>query len=402
MHGGTATTLLAKRKKQMVVSLLDQLCQQIEVTESQYKSAASRYEAVGTWLAESTSPQLTRATIYPQGSIALGTAIKPIGHNEFDVDLVCHFPDLLTTSNAHAVKMLIGNRLKEHGTYRGMLEEKKRCWRINYANEFHLDITPSISNPQCPQGGELVPDKLLAQWKPTNPKGYIAKIEQYATIHPRFYLAETALDKAFAEADIAPLPDQTGSKPLLKRIIQLLKRHRDQMFVGKTREDFAPISVIISTLAGWAYAKCALQQVHADAFDLISAIIKEMPSFIKVEIRSGQRFYIVENETTAGENFADKWNSDERFAATFYDWHKDALESVESLLSVEGVDNFSESLSKAFGANKEQVRDTVASIINPISNARISGRLIVAPTLGLLTTPVLGSVSVPRNTFFGR
>lgn len=402
MHGGTAATLMAKRKKQMVVSLLDQLCQQIEVTESQYQSATSRYEAAGIWLAESSSPQLTRAKIYPQGSIALGTAIKPIGHNEFDVDLVCHFPDLPATSNAQAVKMLIGNRLKEHGTYRGMLEEKKRCWRINYANEFHLDITPSISNPQCPQGGELVPDRQLAQWKPTNPKGYIAKFEQYATIQPRFYLAEAALDKAFADADITPLPDQTESKPLLKRIIQLLKRHRDQMFVGKTREEFAPISVIISTLAGWAYAKCATQQVHSDAFDLISAVISEMPSFIKVEIRSGQRFYVIENETTAGENFADKWNNDERLASAFYEWHKNALESIESLLSVEGVANFSESLSKSFGANKEQVRDTVASIINPISNARISGRLIVAPTLGLVTTPVLGSVAVPNNTFFGR
>lgn len=402
MHGGTATTLLAKRKKQMVVSLLDQLCQQIEVTETQYQSATSRYEAVGSWLAEAASPQLNRAKIYPQGSIALGTAIKPFGHNEFDVDLVCHFPDLPANSNALAVKMLIGNRLKEHGTYRGMLEEKKRCWRINYANEFHLDITPSISNPQCAHGGELVPDKLLAQWKPTNPKGYIAKFEQYATIQPRFYLAEAAMDKAFADADIAPLPDQTESKPLLKRIIQLLKRHRDHMYAGNTHEEFAPISVIISTLAGWAYAKCATQQVHSDAFDLISAVISEMPSFIKVEIRSGQRFYVIENETTAGENFADKWNSDERLASAFYEWHKNALESIKSLLSVEGVANFSESLSKSFGANKEQIRDTVSSIINPISNARISGRLIVAPALGLITTPVLGSVSVPNNTFFGR
>lgn len=402
MHGGTATTLLAKRKKQMVVSLLDQLCQQIEVTESQYQSATSRYEAVGIWLAESTSPQLTRAKIYPQGSIALGTAIKPIRHNEFDVDLVCHLPDLPATSNAQAVKMLIGNRLKEHGTYRGMLEEKKRCWRINYANEFHLDITPSISNPRCPQGGELVPDKLLAQWKPTNPKGYIAKFEQYATIQPRFYLAEAALDKSFADADVTPIPDQAESKPLLKRIIQLLKRHRDHMFVGKTHEEFAPISVIISTLASWAYAKCATQQVHSDAFDLISAVISEMPSFIKVEIRSGKRFYVIKNETTAGENFADKWNNDERLAFAFFEWHNNALESVESLLSVEGVSNFAESLSKSFGANKEQVRDTVASIIDPISNARISGKLIVAPTLGLTTTRVLGAVPVPNNTFFGR
>jgi len=32
---------------------------------------------------------------------------------------------------------------------------------LNYANEFHMDITPSIMNPECTNGGELVPDKEL-------------------------------------------------------------------------------------------------------------------------------------------------------------------------------------------------------------------------------------------------
>ena len=31
-----------------------------------------------------------------------------------------------------------------------------RCWRLSYANEFHMDITPSIPNPNCRFGGELV------------------------------------------------------------------------------------------------------------------------------------------------------------------------------------------------------------------------------------------------------
>lgn len=400
MHIDTDVALLSVRKKQMVVGLLDQLCQQLDITETQYQTATDRYEAVGSWLAESAFPALNQAQIYPQGSIALGTAIKPIGSNEFDVDLVCYLPSLTVTSDAHIVKALIGSRLKEHATYRGMLEEKQRCWRINYANEFHLDITPSIDNPHCYQGGELVPDKTLAQWKPTNPKGYISKFEQYAATNPRFYLGETAF--AEARADVAPLPEQSMTKPLLKRIVQLLKRHRDRMFVGTDCSDIAPISVIITTLAGWAYARCVAQQVHTDAFDLITAVIREMPNFIKIEMRSGQRFFIIENETTAGENFADKWNSDTRLASAFYEWHKDALTSIESLLLVEGVDRFAESLSYKFGAKKEQVRDTLASISTPISKARTTGSLIVVPTLGLATAPVWGSVPVPKNTFFGR
>ena len=111
MNRDTQVALLATRKKQMVVGLLDQLCQQIEITETQYQTAKARYEAVGSWLSGSSSPYLDQAHIYPQGSVALGTTIKPLASNEFDVDLVCHLPTLPHTSDARAIKALIGTRL---------------------------------------------------------------------------------------------------------------------------------------------------------------------------------------------------------------------------------------------------------------------------------------------------
>lgn len=401
MHSNTQVASLVTRKKQMVVGLLDQLCQQIEITETQYQTAKDRYEAVGLWLSRSNSPDLEQVQIYPQGSVALGTTIKPLASNEFDVDLVCHLPTLPHTSDARAIKALIGTRLKENAIYKGMLEEKQRCWRINYANEFHLDITPSIGNPYCHQAGELVPDKALAEWKPTNPKGYIIKFDQYAAISPRFYMTETKLAKGPYDG-VDPLPEQTFSKPFLKRIVQLLKRHRDQMFVGKNQAYLAPISVIITTLVGWAYAKCATQQAYTDTFDFITAVIREMPTFIIIEMRSGGQHFRIENETTAGENFADKWNRNPRLAHAFYDWHHDALTSVESLLQIEGVDLFAESLSNKFGAKKEHVREALTGIIKPIGQARSAGVLAVAPVLGLITSQAYGSVAVPKNTFFGR
>lgn len=400
MHREGQVTQLVARKKQMVVGLLDKLCQQVEITDTQFQTAKTRYEAVGAWLSASSTKHLEQVQIYPQGSIALGTAIKPLAANEFDVDLVCHLPSVGHTSSAQAVKQLVGARLKEHATYKGMLEEKQRCWRINYANEFHLDITPSILNPRCHQDGELVPDKFLAEWKPTNPKGYINRFEQYATIRPRFLLLERNVVKATYDS-VEPLPEPSMTKPFLKRIVQLLKRHRDQKFVGSNRPDLAPISVIITTLAGWAYAKCASQQTYSDEFDFITAVIKEMPTFIGIEMRSGKLFYMVENETTAGENFADKWNHDPRRADAFYEWHADALASVESLLQIEGVDQFAESLSQKFGGKKDAVRDTLSNFITPISQARSGGLLGVAPSIGLITAPSYGSISVPKNTFFG-
>jgi hypothetical protein len=401
MHREGQVTQLVARKKQMVVGLLDQLCQQVEITDTQFQTAKTRYEAVGAWLSASSSPHLDQVQIYPQGSVALGTAIKPLAANEFDVDLVCHLPNLGHTSSAQAVKALVGARLKEHATYKGMLEEKQRCWRINYANEFHLDITPSIENPRCIQSGELVPDKALALWKPTNPKGYINKFESYAAIRPRFHLMERSFAKA-TYYSVDPLPEPTMTKPFLKRIVQLLKRHRDQLFVGTSRAELAPISVIITTLAGWAYAKCSSQQVHADEFDFITAVIREMPSFIRVEMHSSQRHYVIENETTAGENFADNWNSDPRRSEAFYAWHRDVLSSVETLLQIEGVDQFAESLSNKFGCKKDNVRETLSRLITPIGQARSAGLLGVVPSIGLITTHSYGATAVPKNTFFGQ
>jgi len=400
MHREPQLVQLAKRKKEMVVGLLDSLCQQIELSESQYQTAKGRYDAVGLWLSESTSPYLNQALVYPQGSVALGTAIKPLLANEFDVDLVCHLPILRWNSDASAVKAIVGNRLKEHATYKGMLEEKTRCWRINYANEFHLDITPSIINPTCIHGGELVPDKALTTWKPTNPKGYIRRFEGYAAIKPRFYLAETSFAEARAKVDPLPLP--TMSKPVLKRIVQLLKRHRDQMFCGTKRAELAPISIIISTLAAWAYTKCATEQVHDDVFDLITAVIRAMPTFIRREPRVGGEYFVIENETAVGENFADKWNVDARLAIAFFEWHQDALTSVDSLLQIDGIDKYAEALSTKFGAKKDQVKAALASISDPIGHARSAGQLFVSSGVGLITSHAFGSVAVPKNTFYGQ
>ena len=127
-----------------------------------------------------------------------------------------------------------------------------------------------------------------------------------------------------------------------------------------------------------------------------------MPTFIEVEMRAGKPFYMVKNETTAGENFADKWNHDQKRAEAFYAWHADVLNSVQSLLQIEGVDQFAESLSQKFGGKKDVVRDTFSKFIEPIGQARSAGLLGIAPSIGLIASPSYGAVAVPKNTFFGR
>lgn len=400
MHADPLLTELIVHKRRLLVDTLDALLSQVDLTDSQYETARNRYEAVSAWLAECESPFLKVASIYSQGSIAMGTANKPIARDEFDVDLVCHLPSVGTRSDPAAVKALIGDRLKAHGTYAAMLEEKQRCWRISYAREFHLDITPSIPNPDCANGGELVPDRALSIWKPTNPKGYATRFERYAALRPRLRLSEAAI--VSKRAEVEQFPDQEMSKPLLKRIVQLLKRHRDVSFAARGRAEVAPISIILTTLAARSYALCATRFAYADAYELMIDVVRRMPEFIGVTQRNGMPFYFIENETTVGENFADKWNLDPRLPSAFYGWHKAVLALLDLLVRLEGKDRLSQQLQESFGATRDAVRLALAPLTSTVGNARATGSLLVAPSLGVVTAPAAGRVNVRPNTFFGR
>ncbi len=400
MHADPRLTELTAHKHRLLVGTLDALFAQIDLTDSQYETAKERYEAVSAWIAEGESPFLKVASLYAQGSIAVGTANKPIGGAEFDVDLVCHMPSVGAGSSPAAVKDLIGDRLKAHATYASMLEEKQRCWRLCYANEFHLDITPLIPNPACGNGGELVPDSALSAWKPTNPKGYAARFEHYAALRPKLTLREAAITAKRAEVE--DFPEREMRKPPLKRIVQILKRHRDVSFAAPGRSALAPISIILTTLAARSYADCITRFIYADTYELILDVVRRMPEFIVVDERNGRPFYFIENETTAGENFADKWNLDPRLPRAFYGWHREAIAVLEELVAIEGKDRLGQALQKSFGASQEAVRGAMATLTTAVGNARAAGSLLVAPSLGLVTSPAVGRVNVRPHTFFGR
>ena len=186
---------------------------------------------MGAWLAAAANPITSSATIYPQGSIALGTTVKPIDRDEYDLDLVC-LVALATRLTPAELKRAVGEQLRMNSRYRDILQEKPRCWRLNYAGAFHLDITPSIPNPACQRGGELVPDKLLRQYKPTNPKGYRSWSTRARDCSPASQSTRRKLSETRAQIEALPVP--TSFRGLLRRSIQLTKRHRD-VYSRRTR-----------------------------------------------------------------------------------------------------------------------------------------------------------------------
>ena len=383
-------------RKMRLVGLLERLCQELELTIAQLELARRRYEGVGAWLAASDEPLLRALAIYLQGSTALGTTVRPLGRNEHDVDLIAHNRNGTPIAPA-IVKAAVGRRLKENGHYAPLLEEKARCWRLTYANEFHLDITPSIPNPACGNGGELVPDKAAREWKASNPKGYRSLFERRAALVPQ--LRVTAVDRAMVSksGEVEPFPDTEGFKCILQRIVQIAKRHRDVHFEHLPL-GLAPISVILTTLLSQSYEFCVRQFVYDTEFDLLCDVLRRMPHFIEQQSDGRRTLWFVWNETTQGENFAEKWNDDARLPQAFFRWHAQAVTDLEVLADLQGMDVISKHLGGAFGSSlATKVMNTLTA---GVSENRSSGMLKVAPGIGL-TTAAVAATPVRANTFFG-
>jgi hypothetical protein len=383
-------------RKAEVYSLLDQICQALELTAAQLEAARTSYEAVAEWLSGSDNPLLKWIDIYAHGSTGLGTTVKPIGREDFDVDLICKVLRFTADRPPAELKRIVGDRLKENARYAAMLEEKKRCWRLNYAREYHLDISPTINNAKCANGGELVPDKKLREFKPTNPKGYKALFERRAALIPtlRMQKALAAEDRAAVE----PFPVHGTAKGILRRTVQILKRHRDVHFL-EVVEEIAPISIIITTLAAQSYEYCVKSFVFDSELDVLIATIRLMPHFIDKPVVNGRRIYVVANETTVGENFAERWNTEPARAAAFYEWHAKALADFEALPDLQGIDVIGSNLEGSLGSSV--VRKIIDARTESISQARTAKKLYVAPTVGLTLSSAANATPVRSNTFFG-
>ena len=68
--------------------------------------------------------------IYPQGSVSLGTTVRPIGKNEFDLDIVVHiqadYQDFTPLQIYNQLKRVLQNS----GNHKDLVELKNRCIRL--------------------------------------------------------------------------------------------------------------------------------------------------------------------------------------------------------------------------------------------------------------------------------
>jgi hypothetical protein len=257
-----------------------------------------------------------------------------------------------------------------------------------------MDITPSVPDVQHASGGILVPDRELQDWKESHPKGYAGWFEKIAAREPATLAVE-------ARADVERLPAELPFKGSLRRIVQIMKRHRDVWRAKQPVEqrDDAPISIIITTLAAKAYEK-ALKGFYLNALDLLLDVTDTMPSFIEVQWNeSGMPDLWVRNPCNDKENFADKWHANPQRAEAFHNWHNAFKSDLDKLAQEPGIDAVARGLGELMD---ESVSKSVMAEHMKRMNAKRASLGVSASASGLLITPSGAAKAVPLNTFYGR
>lgn len=341
--------------------VLSRTAELLDLPDSLHEDAVMRYTSIAEWLSE-TGTELASydPDIFPQGSFRLGTAIRPILHeDEYDIDLVCH----LNLKKEHVtqadLKKMVGDRLKKDPELADIIKPSRRCWTLNFPKRFHMDVLPAIPNVDLPPTGILLTDQKLVHWQHSNPIAYANWFRDRMKV--RFQERRLSLANSLKKASIEEVPEWQVRTPL-QRAVQLLKRHRDFFF--QAQPDDKPVSIIITTLAAHAYNN---QESLSDA---LGEIVRDMPRFIVT--RDGK--WIIENPVDQKENFADKWNEDPAREQHFRRWLARAQQDFMAAARQRDFREVTNSLSLVLG------RGTMEKVASSLGLEKSNLPIVAAPT----------------------
>ena len=348
--------------------VLQRIAEELDIPPSKYEDAVSRYESLGRWLDRpNSSISSLDPEISPQGSFLMGTVIKPIHDSEeYDIDLVCCLRARRAEITQKELKKQVGVEIASYARANSMSEPEdgRRCWTLNYADSamFHMDILPAIpdaerfrqmlnergfaeaaSSERLTAGAISITDKkhpsytqIANDWYQSNPRGYAEwfRMRMWVQLQEQ---KRRLVERSMVTASVDDIPDHKVKTPL-QRVIQLLKRHRDNMF--KDDGEHKPISIILTTLAARSYNN------EASIAEALENILTQMHTHI--EDRSGVRW--VANPVNPAENFADKWAENQQKERNFFIWLDAARRDFGMYLKGRSYDRMPDALQEAFGS----------------------------------------------------
>jgi Second Messenger Oligonucleotide or Dinucleotide Synthetase domain len=361
--------------------LLMRICVGLQLEETRHERAEAKYHAVGRLIEVHPLIAMLNPSLHPQGSMALGTTVRPLIGDEYDLDFVCEFEcDAQRFKRPVDALNLVEGALMESAVYRPMVTRKNRCIRLKYERDFHMDVLPACKDPQ--RGGTcvLVPDRKLEAWTPSNPKGYVAWFGQRA----RHRLARPLLGKA----ESIPDREDADEKAPLKLCVQLLKRWRDIRYKNNPR--LAPISIVLTTLAAHCYrgeqsVALAMESILRDIAELANTSVPRL---------------VVLNPSNPNEDLSERWSREAGTYNEFVAAMNDLRGQWHALLHTRGIDKVAKALERMFG--EELTKQIIEKQARDVEGARARNQLGITRTSGIITG-VSGSSVVPirRNTFYG-
>ena len=336
-------------KKENLNKLFGKIAASIDIGEGFFDKAESEYTRLGVWI-DAETPNYN-ILIYPQGSFALGTVVKPINDaDDYDLDLVCQFAEHYSLTAKQLKVDVVKPLLVRYSRTSKDIEEKRRCWHVEYEHipNFHMDVIPAIDRYSYINITDHDEDFGTYDYIGSNPKGYVewfnSKKKERRTALLNQYMNENRHIIKF-QADIEKNKEYKLKTPLQKAI-QLLKRHRDIMF-EKDDAGVKPISIIITTLAAELYNN------EDNIVDTLNSILNNSMTYIN-EHKVNNKYH-VDNPSYTGvekENFADKWNEDPSRADAFFEWLENARSVfLTSANELQSESDYANILGMALGDN---------------------------------------------------
>ncbi|MEM5316518.1 nucleotidyltransferase [Paraburkholderia sp. JHI869] len=314
--------------------LMVQLLSKLELSKEEFERATGHYETLSKQVARKLGVGETDVHIVIQGSMRTQTTVAPRGREKFDLDIVVKLDgERFIGIDPDEFFADFGDALRGLNDAAGEPKPKPRCWRLQYPNEpFYFDVTPALPGSFDITGTDLRVRDPESGWSPSNPEDFANWFCEAAD--QKFFFQEL-LKRAFeAYQQIDEVPSEpVPIDDILRRTVQLIKLHRDLMYLGSSDEvkEGKPISVILVTLATWAY-NAAYQSglMYSNAIEVLLDVVERMPDYVEYD---GQT-YTVSNPANTDENFAERWNEDEGLrAGEFFRWHEKLKSDLEALFS---------------------------------------------------------------------
>lgn len=363
------------------------LISQLDISVTMYKNADEKYHAVAKFLEDCGID----ADIYPQGSFAFGTVLRPNTKNpdaNYDLDFICQLRSPKEDIAPSALQKKIEDALSSSSRYGGgKLTTYPECFTIEYADingvGFTIDIVPA-ADESLDRKHELIsksprPDLLSTaiaiprhngernySWLTNNPKGFKKWFDEIngpfldnrrVEIRKRLFEENRMYFNSIEE--IPPYMERSS----IQRVIQILKYHRNEYYKNLPHGDeLKPISAIINTLV----ADIARTSSPAlDVFELLNYVLSELRIYAyhqnmrhdafekaygsRVAITHTDGKWEIQNPANPEDNLANKWNQNSDIPKYFFLWINACTKDLIASLSLPDA-AFRASIDNAFGA----------------------------------------------------